>query len=107
MDRLFHYVVVSLALTCAAAGAHAQGDMSVGRDVAEQFCQRCHDINPGGAAKLYPPSFASIAGFRAADDIRWKIIAPPLHTAMPQLGDFLAPDRVDDLVAYITSLEGS
>ena len=97
---------VAAVLGLAAAAAQAQ-DPAAGRVLAVEFCQRCHNIEPGGPAKLFPPSFAAIAGFRAADDIRWKIIAPPLHTAMPQLGDFLAPDNVEDLVAYIASLEGS
>ncbi len=106
MLSFVRYLAVLFFAGFAVAPAHAE-DATAGRQFAEQFCERCHNIEPGGPAKLYPPSFAAIAAFRAADDIRWKIIAPPLHTAMPQLGDFLAPVNVDDLVAYIVSLEGS
>lgn len=106
MLNLIRYLTVSVVAGFAATIAHAQ-DAEEGRQIAEDFCTRCHNIEPGGPAKLYPPSFASIASFRAADDIRWKVIAPPLHTGMPQLGDFLAPPSLDDVVAYIVSLEGS
>ena len=66
---------------------------------------RCHNVEPGGPFKLHPPSFASIAVFRSDDQIFGRIMFPPLHSSMPQIGYFLTPDNVEHLVAYIRSLE--
>jgi hypothetical protein len=52
--------------------------------------------------KQEPPSFAAIAVYRAADQIRSKIAAP--HTGMAEIAQVLGLN-VDDLVAYIVSLE--
>ncbi len=88
------------------SAAQAQGDVADGERLAREICARCHNVEPGAPFKLFPPSFAAIAAYRSAEDIRWKIIAPPLHTGMPQLGDlYFIPDNMDDLIAYITSLE--
>ena len=105
MQTIARLLAVSLLCSISIANAHAEGEVAEGERLSREICVRCHNIEPGGPFKLFPPSFASIAVFRSADDIRWKIIAPPLHTGMPQLGDYLAPDNVESLVAYITSLE--
>ena len=89
------------------SAAVAAGDVATGQALAGELCARCHNVQAGGPFKLYPPSFASIAVFRTAEDIRWKIIAPPLHAGMPRLTDtlYLSAEKLDDLVAYIVSLE--
>ena len=33
------------------------------------------------------------------------MLFPPLHSNMPQLGYMLVPENVDDVLAYIMSLE--
>ncbi|MGP6088266.1 c-type cytochrome [Antarctobacter jejuensis] len=88
----------------AALPAEAQ-DVDAGRAIAEEFCARCHDIADGGAMKTYPPSFDSIAIFRAEEQIRARVIFPDLHTGMPQWGTFLDMGQVGDVTAYIMSLE--
>jgi len=85
--------------------AQADGDVVAGEKLAWQVCARCHNVERSGPSKQYPPSFASIAVFRSPEQIRGKIIFPPLHSSMPQLGTYFTPDNVNDLVAYITSLE--
>ena len=85
--------------------ADAEGDVAKGRELAEQWCTRCHDIEPGGPFKLYPPSFASIAVYRSPDQIWGRILFPPLHSNMEGVSYFMEPKNVDDLVAYIVSLE--
>jgi mono/diheme cytochrome c family protein len=89
------------------AAAFGQGDAEHGSRLAVENCSRCHDVSPEGAFKTYPPSFASIAVYRGEDQIRARIIFPPLHTAMPEPIYFLMAGDVDDLVAYIMSLERS
>jgi mono/diheme cytochrome c family protein len=97
--------IVGLVLPAIMSSAHAEGDAAAGRALAEEWCVRCHNIEPGGPFKLYPPSFASISAYRPADGIRAWITYPPMHGGMPQVGFMLTPENIDDLVAYIVSLE--
>jgi mono/diheme cytochrome c family protein len=85
-----------------ASQTHAQGDFEDGQDLAADWCSRCHDIGRQGQMKQDPPSFAAIAVYRSPDQIREKILAP--HQGMPEVAQVLDLN-VDDLVAYITSLE--
>jgi mono/diheme cytochrome c family protein len=89
-------------IALAQSPVHAQGDPEVGQNLAADWCSRCHDIGRQGQMKQDPPSFAAIAVYRSPDQIRDKIIAP--HVAMPEVAQVLDLN-VDDLVAYITSLE--
>ena len=84
---------------------YAAGDRATGAELAREKCSRCHNVEPDGPFKLHPPSFASIAVFRSQDQIFGRIMFPPLHSSMPQIGYMLTPDNVDHLVAYIVSLE--
>lgn len=95
------------ALIALATGAAAEGDADNGALLAEENCARCHDISPGGAAKQYPPSFASIAGFRPEEQIVARILFPDLHSPMPAWNSWLTRSEIDDLTAFILSLEGS
>jgi mono/diheme cytochrome c family protein len=80
----------------------AQGDAEVGQDLAADWCSRCHDIGREGRMKQEPPSFAAIAVYRTSEQIRSKIAAP--HMGMPEIAQVLGLN-LDDLVAYIVSLE--
>jgi mono/diheme cytochrome c family protein len=86
--------------------ALAAGDAAKGEALAKEHCSRCHDVAAGGAFKQYPPSFAAIAAYRSEDQIHARIVFPALHSAMPEVAFyFLGADGVDDLIAYIMSLE--
>ena len=98
--------IVFVFMTIPAAPALA-ADAENGRILAGDNCARCHDIAPGGASKLHPPSFAAIAGYRPEDQILARILYPALHSPMPAWANWISRDEVDDLVAYILSLEGS
>lgn len=96
----------ALALATLAAGATgAAADAVEGEDLAAEYCARCHDITAAGAPKTWPPSFASIAWFRADDQIHARILFPNLHTPMPAWQNWLAPDEITSLVDYIRTLE--
>lgn len=97
--------IVPLVLGFSLSGAQAQGDAVEGEEIAREACTRCHDVDPGGPFKQHPPSFAAIAVYRSEEQIRGRIIFPPLHTAMPQMAYMLTPDNVEHLVAYIVTLE--
>lgn len=105
MTRIF--APLALALAAAATAPALAADIENGRRLAEENCARCHDIEPGGASKLHPPSFAAIAGYRAEDQILSRIMFPALHAPMPAWSNWISRDEVDDLVAYVLSLESS
>jgi mono/diheme cytochrome c family protein len=98
---LFAIAALSIAFTMPALA----GDATKGFATAQEICARCHVIAKGGAFKLKPPSFQSIAIYRTADDIWSRIISPNPHSNMPDMQWQLTPDQVQDLVAYITSLD--
>lgn len=104
MQKFFR-IGATMVLLMIAGNAAAEGDVESGRMLADKYCVRCHDISAEGAFKTYPPSFASIAVFRDPDQIKSRILFPQLHTPMPQMGFLLDPENIDDLAAYIVSLE--
>ncbi len=89
----------------AAADQDLIGDAERGAELAAEHCVRCHDITEDGAFKTYPPSFASIAVYRPDDQIFARIYFPQMHNAMPEFSWYLQREGVEDLVAYIRSLE--
>jgi mono/diheme cytochrome c family protein len=82
--------------------ARAQGDSARGAEISAEWCARCHNVAPGGAMKEEPPSFAAIAVYRSEGQMRDAMVAP--HLGMPPLVEILGLE-IDDLVAYISSLE--
>lgn len=93
-----------IAAPLVASAASPEGDAAAGRAVAERWCAHCHDIAPGGAFRQEPPSFAAIAVYRTPERIWAQIVAPQVHTAMPDLASVLGLSAAD-LTAYITSLK--
>ena len=98
-------LLCGLAVMAGAAGAAAEADVAEGAALAREICVRCHNVEPGGPFKLHPPSFAAIAVYRSDEQVFGRIMFPPLHSGMPQVGYRLTPDNVAHLVAYIRSLE--
>ena len=94
-----------ISMTIFASAAHAEADVAAGAKLARESCVRCHNVEPKGPFKQHPPSFAAIAVFRSDEQVYGRIMFPPLHAGMPQLGYMLTPDNVKHLVAYIRSLE--
>ena len=91
--------MISLSISSVAL---ADGDAVAGKETAREWCADCHDVEPGGQMKHDPPTFTAIANYRSPDYIHANITFP--HTAMPDVVHVLGLD-VDDLVAYIVSLE--
>ncbi len=102
-----------LVAACLIAGgfgspASAEENLEEGRKLAAEHCAQCHDIEPGGAFKEFPPSFASIAAFRSREQIYARVVFPPTHSGMPEIAFYnFGEDATNDLIAYIVSLEGS
>ena len=98
---------ITLGAFLVSSAAAMAADAENGKLLAEENCARCHDVAPGGASKLYPSSFTAIAGYRAEEQIISRILYPTLHSPMPAWSNWISRDEVDDLVAFIQSLEGS
>lgn len=81
-----------------------EGNVRMGQQIAAEYCVECHNVDPGGSFKLDPPSFAAIAKYRSSDQIRQRIVTP-IHADMPRYIDYMIGGNIDDMVAYILSLE--
>lgn len=95
-------LMFGLGLVGPLAAAHAEGDSLRGKELAREWCAACHDVEPGGQMQQKPPAFAAIAAFRSPHYIHANIAMP--HGNMPEIAQILGLN-IDDLVAYITSLE--
>ncbi|MFA3916808.1 c-type cytochrome [Ruegeria hyattellae] len=84
--------------------AAEDGNVEMGRDIAEEYCVQCHDISESGSFKMDPPSFAAIAKFRSRMQIMQRI-EMPVHSDMPRYSDYMIGGNIGDMVAYIISLE--
>jgi mono/diheme cytochrome c family protein len=88
------------------SAAGAQGNIENGERTAREACIICHNVEKNGPFKLNPPSFSAIAVYRTDNQIRNRIFYPDVHSGMKQhLGFVFSVDKIDDLVAYIRSLE--
>lgn len=105
MDLTKFGACCGILMTLSISTAVAEGDVATGEEIARESCVRCHNVDADGPFKEHPPSFAAIAVYRSEEQIFGRIMFPPLHSSMPQLGYMLSPDNVEHLVAYIRSLE--
>ena len=103
LTRCAVWLLVGLWVTANGHSAKAD-DVNMGRDIAEEYCVQCHNIDPGGPFKLDPPGFAAIAKFRSEQQIRSRI-ENPIHQDMPRYSEYMIGGNIDDMVAYIISLE--
>lgn len=102
MRALCTSVAIMLSTTAFAQDA---GNPAGGRALAEANCSQCHNIEPGGAFKLFPPSFAAIARYMHPDIIPMRIMYPEHASLMPQFHTYMNTTNLRDLVAYIRSLD--
>ena len=104
MKQLAFLAVFGTSL-CAVSTSHAQdANEGMGKSIAEEYCSECHNVGPDGPFKLDPPSFAAIAKFRTPEQIWIRIVLPRNHR-MPRYKEFMIGNNIDDMVAYIASLE--
>ena len=99
-------LTLALILAAGTAAAQPMGDAERGREMAEEVCAECHSVRAEDRQmKDYPPSFWAIARYRDDFQVRARIWSPPAHAQMPYFAEILFPNQVEDLVAYIRSLE--
>ena len=72
-----------LLMTSASSATAQDDDLEMGRMIADEYCSRCHNIEPDGPFKLETPSFAAIAKYRSAEQVRRRIITP-FHERTPR-----------------------
>ncbi|MFD1194389.1 c-type cytochrome [Seohaeicola saemankumensis] len=98
--------IVFAAITGLASLAQAEDAyIASGKRTAEANCAQCHNIAPGGAFKLYPPSFQAIATYMDPEIMRLKIMYPDHVSIMPQFHTFIFEGTLDNIVGYIQSLD--
>ena len=103
---LFNVLTYACLLGASVSAAYAQGSILEGERAARQSCVICHNVEQNGPFKQRPPSFAAIAVYRSDNQIRNRIFYPDVHSGMRrQLGFVFSVDTIEDLVAYIRSLE--
>lgn len=73
-----------------------------GAEIAARWCAACHVIAPSGAGTDAAPSFLSIAHRRETDELKLFLAEP--H-ALAMRGFNLTTREIDDVVAYIQTLE--
>jgi mono/diheme cytochrome c family protein len=97
--------VLFLALATSGTAARAADEMAVerGKALAEEVCSLCHVVN-GGRGSDAVPSFHAIAADPETTDARIRGFVYEPHPQMPALQ--LEERQIDDLVAYLRSLEG-
>lgn len=98
---IFKLIALIIIATYVAAD---EPSVTMGKSIAEEYCYACHNVEPDGPFKQIPPSFAAIARYRSADQIKQRILEPNTHD-MPQYTQYMIGGNIDDMVAYIVSLE--
>lgn len=80
----------------------AAGDATVGKQLAERWCQSCHAIGANQPmAVTEAPPFASIARKPGFDEVKVATFLLEPHPKMPSIG--LSRDAAADLAAFIAS----
>ncbi|MBM2422405.1 cytochrome c [Marivita cryptomonadis] len=92
------------AITLSGMAVAQEANVTMGRQIAEEYCATCHMVEPSGPFKQEPPSFAAIAVYRSPEQIRARIMQP-IHSDMPRYSEYMIGGNIDDMVAYIASLE--
>ncbi|SFC70419.1 c-type cytochrome [Tropicimonas isoalkanivorans] len=104
MRRAIGTAILSICFATASLAAD-EPYIAAGKRMAEANCANCHNIAPGGAFKLYPPSFQAIAIYMDPDVIRMKVMYPDHAVIMPQFHTFMFVENLDNIVGYIQSLD--
>lgn len=104
-DRLRLWRAIPLSLALIAPDAEAE-DLAKGRDLAEEFCARCHAIGRFDESELATaPPFRNVAKQYSVWDLD-EALAEGIVTGHPEMPEFrLEPAEIDDLLGYLATLE--
>jgi len=106
-------LVCSATLALAACGKEKQeaprGDAASGRAIAERNCQSCHAIGPEGPSPVAAaPPFRDLVKRWPAENLAEALGEgiQVAHNGNVQMPEFeLEPEQVDDLIAYLQTLQ--
>ncbi|WP_068112908.1 c-type cytochrome [Tropicimonas marinistellae] len=101
----FTALAAVLSICFAGTSLADEPNISAGKRMAEANCSNCHNIEPGGAFKLYPPSFQAIAIYMDPQVMRMKVMFPDHATLMPQFHTYMFAENIDNIVGYIQTLD--
>jgi len=94
---------VALGVWLSAAPAKALAPSSeAGAEISARWCAACHVVEPSGAGIDAAPSFLAIARTRNPEELKTFLAKP--H-AKPMQGFVLSHSEIEDVTAYITSLD--
>ncbi len=81
------------------------GDVTTGRHLAEIWCSICHVVVPTQqrGSSNGAPTFAAIARMKSTMPLSLRAFLQTPHSRMPDLQ--LSRDEIDDVAAYILSLQ--
>jgi mono/diheme cytochrome c family protein len=104
MRYAVHLVVLAV-LIFAAGPVRAQAQsVERGREFAQRVCAECHAIRSGSTSSAAAaPSFPAIAAIPGMTAIALRVALLSSHRDMPNLA--LTRDELDDVIAYILSLQ--
>ncbi|MGJ0392802.1 MAG: c-type cytochrome [Methylocystis sp.] len=93
-------------LSSAVAPALAQGDVTVGKRIAQETCATCHaigadpkEVSPDPKA----PRFLDVARMPSTTELSLKVFLQSSHRNMPNF--ILSPEEMDPVVGYILGLK--
>lgn len=83
----------------------ASGNAALGLRYAEQTCSSCHAVLRGETSSPVPeaPTFDAIANTPGMTPVALNAWLHTPHPSMPNL--IVAPERIDDLAAYLATLK--
>ena len=96
-------LAVSMFATCCVGGS-AKAASSRGEILSQQWCSRCHAVEPGQPSpNPKAPAFSAIAAEPSATEYSLHVYLQTTHATMPNFR--IDPDDIDDIVSYIRSLK--
>jgi cytochrome c len=99
------FVFILLLLVSITAEAQADRAAERGRVLAQTICARCHAIGPSGYSPLSEaPPFRVLHERYRIEDIE-EALAEGIKTTHPMPEFQLSPPEINDLLAYLKSLE--
>jgi cytochrome c len=108
MKRILTAAVTALTLLFGVTASYAEGpQVERGRALAEANCARCHAIGGTGESPLAKaPPFRTLHRRYPVENLA-EALAEGIRTAHPGMPEFeLQPGQINDLIAYLKSLEG-
>jgi cytochrome c len=103
MARILKFLpALALLLTGVPAVAVELGNAAAGLEYAQKVCADCHAVEPDTATLSQVPSFQEVADTTGMTPRALVVWLTTSHPNMPDI--ILAPDDMDNVVAYIMSL---